>query len=224
MFAAISRAAARSGRIHPVLCSAGEPSALVLARPLSLLQRQAASAALRIGCVVRPLHSQQHGAFRRGLGTTIGTGAISCPRAGGMRAPAGASTPLRACRRRSSSDTGGGGGGAKAEGQGAVTVVEDSYSELDIARNLPTYGPAATAGYSVLTFGMLAFALTAAGYLFMEIFSTSAPQRVMDLALEKTRENKQVEQVHTAPSLSLCRPFLSACLPVSLACSLAPCS
>ena len=59
--------------------------------------------------------------------------------------------------------------------------ADDAYSEIDIARSLPTYGPAATAGYSVLTFGMLAFALSAGGYLFMELFSTSAPMKVRRL-------------------------------------------
>jgi hypothetical protein len=35
----------------------------------------------------------------------------------------------------------------------AVTRVQDAYSDIDIARSLPTYGPAATAGYAPTTAG-----------------------------------------------------------------------
>ena len=44
-----------------------------------------------------------------------------------------------------------------AESSTAVATVNDTYSDIDIARSLPTYGPAATAGYSVLTGGFIAF-------------------------------------------------------------------
>ena len=63
------------------------------------------------------------------------------------RPPVCASQPPRLIRR----------GCAESESS-AVVVQQDDFSDIDIARSLPTYGPVATAGYSVLTGGMLVFA------------------------------------------------------------------
>ena len=98
----------------------------------------------------------------------------------------------------------------------AVVVQQDDFSDIDIARSLPTYGPVATAGYSVLTGGMLVFAgartlapsgslagrsltscggCAAAGVLgmvFMEIFGTSTPVKAMDLTFSECLDNSDV--------------------------------
>ena len=83
--------------------------------------------------------------------------------------------------------------------QSAVTVVNDTYSDIDIARNLPKYGPAATAGYSMLTAGMLAFSVGVLGMVTMEIFGNKLENKAMDLALTELKEVEDVKMVVGEP-------------------------
>ena len=71
-------------------------------------------------------------------------------------------------------------------------VTDQVYSEIDIARQLPTYGPAATAGWSVVTFGFLGFAVAAGGYVLMEVFGGGAESAVQAKAVAQLQHDPRV--------------------------------
>jgi hypothetical protein len=71
-------------------------------------------------------------------------------------------------------------------------VTDKVYSEIDIARQLPTYGPAATAGWSVVTFGFLGFAVAAGGYVLMEVFGGGAESAVQAQAVAQLQHDPRV--------------------------------
>jgi hypothetical protein len=71
-------------------------------------------------------------------------------------------------------------------------VTDQVYSEIDIARQLPTYGPAATAGWSVVTFGFLGFAVAAGGYVLMEVFGGGAESAVQAKAVAPLQHDPRV--------------------------------
>jgi len=84
---------------------------------------------------------------------------------------------------------------AKGAESSQLQTAEEAFGEIDLARDLPTYGPAATAGYSALTFGFLGFGVSAMGYVAYELFGSSAPERVFDMALDDLVRVDGMEQL-----------------------------
>ena len=89
------------------------------------------------------------------------------------------------------------------KGGGEVAVTEQVYSDIDIARQLPTYGPAATAGWSVVTFGFLGFAACAGLYVAYELLGSNPGEKLQEDSMKRLKENPQIIQMLGSPVKAL---------------------